>query len=112
MIEWGGVIGAAFDIWMLQPDFRRSTTERAVSMEAVVDHIDHVCQLAGNEKHAALGTDLDGGFGCEQTPTDVDTIADVRRIADILARRGYTDDAVAAIMYGNWLRFFREVLPE
>lgn len=112
VIEWGGVIGAAFDIWMLQPDYRRQVSERKASMEAVADNIDHVCQLAGNHRHAAIGTDLDGGFGTEQSPTDVDTIADVIHIVDILSRRGYNDDAIAAVMYGNWLRFYREILPE
>jgi membrane dipeptidase len=80
-------------------------------MERIVDNIEHVCQLAGNARHAALGTDLDGGFGIEQTPTDIDTIADVIRVADILARRGFSEPDIAGILHANWTRFFQEVLP-
>jgi membrane dipeptidase len=73
-----------------------------------MDHIDRVCQLAGDARHAAIGTDLDGGFGREQSPCDLDTIADLQRLPDLLAQRGYKADAVAGILYGNWVRFFRE----
>ena len=69
MIERDGVIGAVMDAWMLQPDWvRGETTNEQLTLEAVVDQIDHVCQLAGNSRHAAIGTDLDGGYGIEQTP--------------------------------------------
>lgn len=74
----------------------------------MVDHIDHMCQLAGNSRHAAIGSDLDGGFGREQSPSDLDTIADLQRLADLLAERGYSDGDVAAVMHGNWLRLLRE----
>ena len=76
LIERDGVVGAAFDIWMLQPGFLRGGSNEAVLIDHVVDHIDHVCQLAGNSRHAAIGTDLDGGFGREQSPCDLDTIVD------------------------------------
>ena len=72
-----------------------------------MDHIEHVCQLAGNSAHAAIGSDLDGGFGREQSPHDLDTIADMQQIAVILKQRGYQDADIAAIMHGNWLRLLR-----
>ncbi len=77
-------------------------------METFVDHIDRVCQLAGNARHAAIGTDLDGGFGTEQTPHDLDTIADLQRVPSILRRRGYKEVDIEGIMYGNWIHFFKE----
>lgn len=103
-----GVIGAAFDAWMLAPGWivGQSTNEH-VTLATVVDHIDYVCQLAGNSRHAALGTDLDGGFGREQSPCDLDTIADLQQIATLLTDRGYGNDDVEAIMHGNWVRFLR-----
>jgi membrane dipeptidase len=110
LIDRGAVIGAALDAWMLVPGWVRGKTrpeETGVSLATVVDHIDRVCQLAGNAKHAAIGTDLDGGFGREQSPTDLDTIADLQRLPDLLRRRGYDEDAVAGVTHGNWLRFFR-----
>ncbi len=112
LIARGAVIGAALDAWMLYPGWERGVTQPAVvGLAAVADHIDHVCQLAGNTNHAAIGSDLDGGFGFEQTPHDLKTIADLQKLAPILAARGYSDDAIHAIFYGNWMRFFGEALP-
>jgi membrane dipeptidase len=109
LIARGAVIGMALDCWMLYPGWvRGETSPELVPLERMVDHIDHVCQLAGNARHAAIGTDLDGGFGKEQTPYDLDTIADLQKLPDMLRRRGYTESAVEGIMHGNWLRFFRD----
>lgn len=106
-----GVIGAAFDAWMLDPTWVKGKTKStAVTMEAVVDHIDHICQMAGSVDNVALGTDLDGGFGYEQSPTDLHTIADLQKLVAMFARRGYTDQQIRQIMHGNWVRFFQEVL--
>ncbi len=109
IIERGGVIGVALDAWMLYPGWiKGQTPSSVVSLEAVADHIDHICQLAGNARHAGIGSDLDGGYGTEQCPHDLDTIADLQKIADLLRKRGYSEADVEAIMYGNWLRFFQE----
>jgi membrane dipeptidase len=111
LVSRGAVIGAAFDTWMLVPNWVRGQTtpqETGVCLNHVVDHIDRVCQLAGNCKHAALGTDLDGGFGKEQSPLDLDTIADLQKFPELLRRRGYRDDDIRAVLCGNWVRFFRE----
>jgi membrane dipeptidase len=112
MLERDGVIGAVFDAWMLQPNWERGvTTNEHVTIANVVDHIDHVCQLAGNADHAAIGTDLDGGYGIEQTPNDLDTIADVQKVPALLRERGYSDEDIAKVMHGNWLRFLERALP-
>ncbi len=111
VIERDGVVGAAFDAWMLQPNYVRGESKPCVTLETVVDHIQYVCDLAGNARHAAIGTDLDGGFGTEQSPTDIDTIADVIKIAEVLSRRGFSDADIDLILFGNWCRFWREALP-
>jgi membrane dipeptidase len=112
LIERNAVIGAALDAWMLVPGWVRGvTTREVVRLEAVADHIDHNCQLAGNSRHAAIGSDLDGGFGTEQTPVGMDRISDLQPLGDILDRRGYPTKAIDDIFHGNWLRFFRENLP-
>jgi membrane dipeptidase len=109
VVERAGVIGVAFDNWMLRSGWTRSARENErVTLAHVADHIDHICQLAGSSQHAAIGSDLDGGFGREQSPADLDTIADVQRLAEILSGRGYRDADIAAIMHGNWLRVLRE----
>ena len=109
LVARGAVIGTALDSWMLYPGWIRGETRpEVVALEAMIEHIDRVCQLAGNPRHAAIGTDLDGGFGREQSPRDLDTIADLQRVPEMLRRRGYKEADVEGIMYGNWVRFFRE----
>lgn len=112
LIEKGGVIGVALDAWMLYPGWVRGETDSSVvSLEAVVDHIEHVCQLAGNTAHSAIGSDLDGGFGTEQTPHDLNTIADLQKLGELLAARGFGDEDIDAIFFGNWLSFWERALP-
>jgi membrane dipeptidase len=115
LISRKAVIGTALDTWMLYPGWVRGKTsveEAGIMLAAMVDHIDRVCQLAGNSRHAAIGTDLDGGFGREQSPCDLDTIADLQRVPDLLRNRGYSQEAITGIMYGNWVRFFQEAWGE
>jgi len=110
LVRRRAVIGVALDSWMLWPGYVPGTTENSkVTLNHVVDHIDHICQLAGCAKHAAIGSDLDGGFGREQSPSDLETISDVKRIAYLLRDRGYREADIQNIMHGNWLRFFREM---
>jgi len=108
LIKRGAVIGAAFDNWMIKPGWVRFKTDpQTVCMADIVDHIDHICQLAGNAKHCGIGTDLDGGFGKEQAPRDLTTIADLQQMATLLSDRGYSDSDVEGIMNRNFLDFFR-----
>jgi len=107
LIERDSVIGAACDDWMLYPGWTPETSRSAVGLEAVVDHIDHVCQLAGNARYSAIGSDLDGGYGTEQCPRDLDTIVDLQKVASLLGTRGYQPADIEAVMHGNWLRFFQ-----
>lgn len=111
IIARGGVIGAAFDNWMICPDWNHAENQNPkVTLEDVVDHMDHVCQLAGNCLHSAIGSDLDGGFGREQSPFDLDTIADLQQIAIIMQKRGYKDEDISMLMHGNWLRVLKKIL--
>ncbi len=108
IIARDGVIGAAFDTWMLMPGWvKGESTNINVKLTNVVDHIDHICQLAGNSQHVSIGSDLDGGFGREQSPSDIDTIADLQKLIPLLEDRGYTQSDIASIMHGNWLRVLR-----
>lgn len=112
LIRRDAVIGTSFDLWMLDPEFVQGRPNpRRKTMEAVADHIDHVCQLAGSSRHAAIGSDLDGGFGTEHAPAGMDSIAELPAVAEILARRGYAAADVEGILSGNWLRLLRSVMP-
>ena len=112
LIERSAVIGAALDAWMLVPNWikRKSTVEELhPRLEHMVDNIDRVCQLAGNSEHAGIGTDLDGGFGTEQSPEDLDTIGDVQKIFPMLEARGYKAEDMENITWKNWVRFLKRV---
>jgi len=111
LIERDAVIGAAFDAWMLVPSWiRKKSTPREMNcdLEKVIDNVDHICQLAGNTDHVAIGSDLDGAFGREQCPYDIETIADLQKIPLLLKKRGYADESINNIMHGNWLRFLQK----
>ena len=113
LISRDTVIGVALDAWMLYPNWQKGQTPPdAVHIDAVCDHVDHICQLSGNCLHVAIGSDLDGGYGTEQTPAGLESIADLQQLGEILAERGYSDDNINAVFHGNWLRFFERHLPE
>lgn len=110
LIARDAVIGGPLDAWMMVPGWVRGTStpeSTNCSLSVMIDHLDHICQLAGNANHIGIGSDLDGAFGKEQCPYDLDTIADLQKIPDLLRQRGYTDADVANVMHGNWLRFLR-----
>lgn len=112
LIQREAVIGVAFDAWMLYPGWMRGQTTPAtadVKIERIVEHVDHICQLAGNARHCGIGSDLDGGYGREQSPRDLESIADLQRLAGLLASRGYGPADVEAILHGNWIRRLNEV---
>ena len=112
IIERDGVIGAAFDNIMIHPDFDMANPNpEIVTLDTLVDHMDHICQLAGNARHVGIGTDLDGGYGKEQSPSDLDTIADLQKLPDLFRARGYSEADIEGIMRGNWLRLLGEALP-
>jgi len=111
LIARGAVIGGVFDAWMLSPGWIRGKStpkERNVTLGTLLDHLDHICQLAGNANHIGIGSDLDGAFGKEQCPSDLESIADLQKIPDLLRVRGYSDEDVQKVMHGNWLRFLKK----
>ena len=111
LIERGSVLGCVFDTWMMIPGWIRGQTqpeEVGVMIEHAVRHIDHICQLAGNARHCGIGSDLDGGFGKEQSPVDLDTIADLQKVGELLRQRGFTTEDVEGVMSGNFIRALRQ----
>ncbi|MDP4958355.1 MAG: dipeptidase [Algoriphagus sp.] len=111
LIARGAVIGGVFDAWMLSPGWIRGEStpkERNVTLATLLDHLDHICQLAGNANHIGIGSDLDGAFGKEQCPSDLETIADLQKIPGLLRARGYSEEDVQKVMHGNWLRFLKK----
>ncbi|HEY8933778.1 MAG TPA: membrane dipeptidase [Cyclobacteriaceae bacterium] len=111
LIKRDAVIGGVFDTWMMVPGWVRGiSTPKGTNcnLEVIIDHMDHICQLAGNASHIGIGSDLDGAFGKEQSPYDLETIADLQKIPALLSKRGYSQTDIANVMHGNWLRFLRK----
>ena len=111
LIERGAVIGGVLDAWMMKPGWTggESTPKNMnISLETLIDHIDHICQLAGNTLHVGIGSDLDGAFGTEQCPYDLKTIADLQKLIPLFSKRGYTEKDIENMMHVNWLRFLRK----
>jgi len=110
LIDRGAVIGGALDAWMMVPGWvRGQSTPKAMNcnLEVMINHLDHICQIAGNALHVGIGSDLDGAFGREQCPYDITTIADLSKLEQLLANRGYSPADIENVMHGNWLRFLR-----
>lgn len=94
-------------------DGKWSRTNRfPIGLDQVVRHIDHICQITGNSLHVGIGSDIDGGFGRDETPTELDTVADLAKLADALRNAGYTEEDVVRVMSGNWRRFLERALPK
>ena len=108
----GAVIGVALDAWMLYTGWvRGSTSPDVLNMSSVADHVDHICQVTGSVKHVGIGSDLDGGFGFEQTPKDCKSIEDLEKLSTILSKRGYKAEDIDAVFHRNLLDFFKKNLP-
>jgi membrane dipeptidase len=114
LIERDALIGGVLDAWMMLPGWEKHKTDPKAAnctLEVLIDHLDHICQIAGNTKHIAIGSDLDGGFGKEQCPNDIETIADLQQLKGLFSKRGYSHADIQAIFHGNALRFLRKNLP-
>lgn len=112
VVERGGVLGMAFDAIMMVPGWRHLKSKPAdfqLRIERICDHIDHICQLAGSAKHVGIGTDLDGGYGTDQMPMDMNSIADLQSIPALLKARGYSNEDVEGIMWKNFVDLLRRV---
>lgn len=111
LIERDAVIGGSLDVWMIVPNWVRGKSDPfkdGAPLERIIDHYDHICQIAGNANHIAIGSDLDGMFGKEQSPYDLETIADLNNLETLLDKRGYSQEDIKKVMHGNWLRLLRK----
>lgn len=112
LVERNGVIGVIPYNPFLLSGWKNTDPRELVHLEMVVDHIDHICQLAGDAQHVGIGSDFDGGFGWPAIPVEMDTIADLPKLEQPLVSRGYSPDDIDAIFHGNWQRLLERTLPE
>lgn len=111
LAERDGVIGVVPFNRYLNVHWSRSNRFE-IGLDQVVRQIDHICQLTGNALHVGIGSDIDGGFGRAETPHELETVADIAKLADALRQTGYKEEDVINIMGGNWQRFLQRTLPE
>lgn len=112
LLERDGVIGVVPYNPFLKAGWVKGDPRTEVSLDMLAAHIDHICQLAGDARHAGIGSDFDGGFGAESTPAGLDTIADLHALVPLLLARGYAKDDAAAILGANWKHLLESALPE
>lgn len=114
LADRGAVIGVALDAWMMVPGWIRGKSDpesMGVSLKLLIKNIDHICQLTGNSLHAGIGSDLDGAFGTEQCPYDLNAISDLQKIPGMLSVIGYSESDIHNILSNNWMSFLKKNLP-
>lgn len=112
LVEREGVMGVIPFNRFLKVDWTNTDDRQQVTLRTLAAHIDHICQIAGDARHAALGTDFDGGFGWPAVPYEIDTIADLQKLVPVLAEYGYSPESIGDIFSGNWRRHLERTLPE
>jgi membrane dipeptidase len=112
LISRDSVIGVVFNNpFLLNGWTEAGKVKSQVTLTHVVQHIRHICTIAGDSLHVAIGSDLDGGFGVENTPMEIDTVADLGKLALALSNLGFSEEDIRAIMHKNWLRILDNALP-
>jgi membrane dipeptidase len=101
----GGVIGVVLYNRFLEPAWRRDG-ELTVTVERDVRrHVDHISGIGGWTA-VGIGSDLDGGLGREESPQEIETIADLHTVGSVVPAH-----ARDAVLGENWLNFLRAALP-
>ena len=104
-----GVIGInVYDQFLLPHDQYK---KRRATLEDVVAHIHHVCDIVGDAKHVGIGTDMDGGLGRMEIPVEIETSADLPLIGRALVGAGFSERDVRDILFNNWHRRLIENAP-
>lgn len=112
LAERDSVMGLALWNPFLKDGWAPDQGREAVGLGDVARAIDYVCQRLGNANHIGIGSDFDGGFGLNEVPLGLDSVADLRTIGEALEPMGYTSEDIEKILGGNWLRVLRRALPE
>jgi membrane dipeptidase len=105
-----GVAGIEDGAQTLSPDSASAylTQARALvptpTVSSLVDHIDYIVKRIGID-HAGVGTDFNHGSGISGFNDE----SEAPNVTRELLRRGYTEEQIAKIWGGNFLRVLRRV---
>ena len=80
--------------------YRRAHPAPVATLDDVVDHVEHVREVAGVE-HIGLGGDYDG---VDRLPTGLEDVSSYPRLLAALADRGWSDEDLARLTCRNVLR--------
>jgi membrane dipeptidase len=103
--ERDGVIGLPLYNGFLDPHWRQDRSIPVTLDGQVRHHMAYIADLVG-WSHVGIGSDLDGGFGLEGSPAELDTVADLAKIGLVVP-----PEAREAVLCTNWLNFLRNSLP-
>jgi membrane dipeptidase len=112
ILEREGVIGVVPFNAFLKSGWKRGDRREEVGIAHLIAQIDYICQMAGDAQHVGIGSDFDGGFGLQSVPVGIDSVADLQKLAPLLGEKGYSLEAIAAILGENWLSRIRQTLPD
>jgi len=104
--ERNGVIGLVLYNGFLEPRWKQDKSLVVTLNEQLRRHAEHIARLAG-WNHVGIGSDLDGGFGREETPVEIETVADLWKVGSAVPA-----EAREAVLSANWLNFLRAALPQ
>ena len=110
ILERDGMIGIVPFNQFLKPGWLIGDRREEVHLDQVVAQIDYICQKAGDARHVGLGTDFDGGFGWQSAPMEIESIADLLKLAPLLMEKGYSTDEIVSVLGENWIRLLKRIL--
>ena len=102
----GGVIGLVLYNGFIDPRWRDDRSVVVTLRDDLRRHAEHIAGLAGWE-HIGIGSDLDGGLGLEESPAEINTVADLAQVADAVPA-----EAREKVLSTNWLNFLHRSLPQ
>jgi membrane dipeptidase len=111
LIERDGIVGIPPFNKFLRWEWTPGDGRQSIPLDLVVEHIDYICQLAGDARHVGIGTDFDGGFGLQSVPLGIESIADLQKLVPLLGEKGYSESDIKDILGNNWLSLLKKTLP-
>jgi membrane dipeptidase len=104
--ERSGVIGLVLYNGFLEPRWNQDKSIAVTLNEHLRRHADHIARLVG-WNHVGIGSDLDGGLGLEESPVEIDTVADLWKVGSAIPA-----EAREPVLSANWINFLRAALPK
>ena len=103
--ERNGVIGLVLYNGFLEPRWKQDKSISVTLDEHLRRQANYIAGLCG-WNHVGIGSDLDGGFGLDASPVEIETVADLEKAGAVVP-----SEVREAVLSTNWLNFLRASLP-